>query len=175
MERSLRSKVHYKYRSQLLTIPTGKVIKILMIGNNPREMGCLAEYLRDFTWKKFNVMATFSLEKGLRLTSFHKFDYILLDADLGHEALQSWIEVVTNRRSSDHTTIAVLKNEQTKQVFAGVHDYLIKDELNSANTALKVLNGMRIKLVKDRELLRQPRWKAWKLNSLSLHRGYQPA
>ena len=151
MKRSETSKVHYKYRSQLLTIPTSKVIKVLMIGNNPREMGCLSDHLRRFAWKKFNVTATFDLKRGWRLTHAQRPDYILLDGSLPADAIKAWVHDLRRRRAFDHTAVAILKEDNTSQlVVPGIQDYLLKDNIVSDTFALTVLNAIRMKVQEKR-------------------------
>lgn len=146
MERFDASKVHYKYRSQLLSTPTAGVIKVLMVSNNPREMGCLSDHLRRFAWKKFNVVATFDLKQGLRLAYSHKPDYILLDGTLDEQMLRDWIRTLRQGKQFNRCAIALLKEDNhTQLIVPGVQDYLLKDSIVSDTFALKVLNAIRIK------------------------------
>ena len=166
MALSNTSKVHYKYRSQLLTIPTSKVIKVLMIGNNPREMGCLSDHLRRFAWKKFNVTATFDLKTGWRLAHSQRPDYILLDGSLPAEAIKAWVHDLRRRRAFDQTAIAILKEDNATQlVIPGIQDYLLKDTIVSDTFALTVLNAMRMKVQENRSVAKSAvgSWWPWSL------------
>ncbi len=151
MGRAEASKIQYKYRSQLLTIPTSSVIKVLMISNNPREMGCLSDHLRSFAWKKFSVVATFDLKTGWRLAHTHRPDYILVDGSLGAEHIKVWVQALRKRRPFDKTAIAVLKDDNSTQlVIPGIQDYLLKDNIVSDTFALTVLNAIRLKVQEKR-------------------------
>ena len=108
MESSANVKAHYKYRSQLLSLPTSNVIKVLMIGNNPREMGCLSDHLRGYTWKKFKVNATFDLKHGMQLAQSQKPDYILLDHALDKDQLTSRVRNLRRQKIFKNTHLHVV-------------------------------------------------------------------
>lgn len=161
-----RADIQYKYRSQLLTIPTSGVIKVLMVSNNPREMGCLSDHLRRFAWKKFNVVATFDLKAAWRLAHSHKPDYILIDVSLGTDHIKAWVQAIRKRRPFDHTAIAVLKDDNSTQlVIRGIQDYLLKDTIDSDTFALTVLNAIRIKVQEKRPATKSllSNWWPWSL------------
>ena len=170
MERLDASKVHYKYRSQLLSTPTPQVIKVLMISNNPREMGCLSDHLRKFTWKKFNVVATFDLKQGQRLAYSHRPHYILLDGSLDQQLLRTWVQTLRKGKQFQHTAIALLKeNNRAQLVIPGVQDYLLKDSIVSDTFALKVLSAVRLKIKETKKVLPAnvsgfASWLPWGLN-----------
>ena len=147
MESSANVKAHYKYRSQLLSLPTSNVIKVLMIGNNPREMGCLSDHLRGYTWKKFKVNATFDLKHGMQLAQSQKPDYILLDHALDKDQLTSWVRNLRRQKIFKNTAVAILKDDnQSELLVPGVQDYLLKDSIESDTFALNVLNAIRIRI-----------------------------
>lgn len=151
MEGHTISQVHHKYRSQLLNSTTSKVIKVLMIGNNPREMGCLSEHLRNFQWKNFNVVATFDLKQGRQLVQSLKPDYILLDAALGEKPLKSWVTQVREKKQTQNIAIAVMKDNNSQLVIPGIQDFLLKDNIVSDTFALTVLNALKMKELENRQ------------------------
>lgn len=151
MEGHTISGVHQKYRSQLLNATPSKVIKVLMIGNNPREMGCLSEHLRSFQWKKFTVSATFDLKQGMQLVQSTNPDYILLDGALGEKELKSWVKQIRERKNTQKMAIAVLKDNHTQLVIPGIQDFLLKDSIVSDTFALAVLNALKMKELESRQ------------------------
>jgi|GEM_PF-2583214 len=147
MDSSANFKAHYKYRSQLLSLPTSHVIKVLMIGNNPREMGCLSDHLRGYSWKKFSVSATFDLKHGRQLAQSQRPHYILLDHGLDQEELTQWVRTLRRQKSFRHTAIAILKDDNQRELLVpGVQDYLLKESIESDTFALNVLNAIRIRI-----------------------------
>ncbi len=173
MDSSANTKAHYKYRSQLLSLPTSNVIKVLMIGNNPREMGCLSDHLRGYTWKKFNVSATFDLKHGMQLAQSQKPHYILLDYELGKRQLTDWVKNLRRQRNFKNTALAVLKDDNKSEILVpGVQDYLLKDAIESDTFALNVLNAIRIRLQELSDKVRMAvtptgkmAWLPWNLRS----------
>lgn len=137
-----------------MSTPIPHVIKVLMIGNNPREMGCLSDHLRKFIWKKFKVTATFDLKQGTTLANSQKPDYILLDGSFDQEALSHWVKNLRRSRQFKHTAIALLKENNLEQlVIPGVQDYLLKETIVSDTFALKVINAIRLKVKENAKAL----------------------
>lgn len=122
----------------------------MLIGNNPREMGCLSNFLNRFTWKKFSVTTAFDIDQGLQ--KFDKFnpDYVMLDEALGHEALQSFTKYVRKRKRFNPTALAILKNtNESEFMIPGVQDYLLKSSIFSDTLPLTILNAIKLSRRKD--------------------------
>ena len=142
--------IRHKYRNQLLATPPSKEIKVLMIGNNPREMGCLNLHLRNFRWKKFAVNATFDLEQGWRIAQYFKPDYILIEDSFGEAPIRNLIAQIRSKRSIRSTTVALLKADNlTQLLIPGVQDYLLKENIVSDTFAFDVLNAIALKMQED--------------------------
>jgi hypothetical protein len=149
---STQSWIRHKYRNQLLATPASKEIKVLMIGNNPREMGCLSIHLRNFKWKRFAVNATFDLKEGWRIAQYFKPDYILIDGSLGERLISDFIDQVRQYKSTRMASVALLKEDSSTQLMIpGVQDYLLKENIVSDTFAYDVLNGIVLKMHEDEE------------------------
>lgn len=156
--------IRHKYRNQLLATPPSKEIKVLMISNNPREMGCLSIHLHNFKWKRFAVNATFDLKEGWRIAQHFKPDYILLEGSLGEEAIRNFIGHIRSRKGTRNATVTLLKeNNSAELMIPGVQDYLLKDNIVSDTFAFDVLNAIALRLQEDKKRARQ------------LNRSSQPA
>ena len=142
--------IRHKYRNQLLATPATKEIRVLMIGNNPREMGCLSNHLRNFRWKRFSVNATFDLKEGWKIAQYFKPDYILLEGSFGKESIKSFIQQIRDRKATKAAIVALLKdNSKTDLVIPGVQDYLLKDNIVSDTFAFDILNAIALKIQED--------------------------
>ena len=147
---SAQSRIRHKYRNQLLATPPSKVIKVLMIGNNPRELGCLSIHLRNFQWKKFAVNATFDLKEGWRIAQYFKPDYILVESAFGEDPIRNFIAEIRQHRSTKMATVALLKEDNgTQLMIPEVQDYLLKDNIVSDTFAFDVLNAISLKMHED--------------------------
>ncbi len=139
--------IRHKYRNQLLATPPTKEIRVLMIGNNPREMGCLSMHLRNFMWKRFLVNATFGLSEGWRIARYFKPDYILIDSSLGLKPIKDFINQLRSHGAFGSGVVALLKEDNKSElIIPGVQDYLLKDNIESDTFAFDILSAIAHKL-----------------------------
>jgi DNA-binding response OmpR family regulator len=114
-----------------------------MIGNNPREMGCLSVHLRNFAWKRFLVNATFDLTDGWRIAQYYMPDYVLIDGGLSPASIKEFVERLRSSRPMKHTVVAILKESNDLElIIPGVEEYLLKDSIASDTFAFDVLNAI---------------------------------
>ncbi|MGI9542802.1 MAG: hypothetical protein ACR2MX_06045 [Cyclobacteriaceae bacterium] len=127
-----------------------KSFHVMLIGNNPREMGCLSNFLNRFTWKKFTVTTAFDVEQGFQKFDKSTPDYVMLDEALGHEALQSFARYVRRNKRFNPTALAILKNtNESEFMIPGVQDYLLKSNIFSDTLPLTILNAIKLSRRKD--------------------------
>lgn len=144
--------IRHKYRNQLLATPPSKEIKVLMIGNNPREMGCLGIHLRNFAWKRFLVNATFDLTEGWKIAQYYKPDYILIDASFGSKLIKDFVDQLRSTKNTSSAVVALLKeNNHSELVISGVQDYLLKDNIESDTFAFDILSAIAHKMKEDKK------------------------
>lgn len=135
--------IRHKYRNQLLATPPSKEIRVLMIGNNPRELGCLSMHLRNFAWKRFLVNATFDLSEGWKIARYYNPDYILIDGSLSADLIRNFVDQLRNFKATSKTVVALLKeSNHSELVITGVQDYLLSDNIASDTFAFDVLNAI---------------------------------
>ena len=144
--------IRHKYRNQLLATHPSKEIRVLMIGNNPREMGCLSIHLRNFVWKRFAVNATFDLTEGWKIAQYYKPDYILIDASFGSQLIREFLHQLRSNKNTSSAVVALLKeNNHSELIIPGVQDYLLKDNIESDTFAFDVLSAIAHKLKDDQK------------------------
>jgi len=131
-------------KSHFSTDPS-KSTRVMLIGNNPREMGCLSNFLNRFTWKKFSVVTAFDVAQGLQKLDKFNPDYVMLDEALGHEALQRFTQNVRKNKRFHPTALAILKNtNESEFMIPGVQDYLLKSNIFSDTLPLTILNAIKL-------------------------------
>lgn len=105
---------------------------VLLIGNNPIEMGKILDNLNRVPGKKIITEIAFDIKGGLeRLIKFHP-NFILIDDNIGQlELAQTVSTLSTNRRTKD-IPITVLKNSNYRESSApiGILDYVLKQNLS---------------------------------------------
>lgn len=153
--------IRHKYRNQLLATPPSKNIRVLMIGNNPREMGCLSIHLRNFRWKRFLVNAVFDLHEGWKCAQYFKPDYILIDSSLGVGKIREFVDHLRNHKALGNAVVALLKEDNHHEhIIPGVQDYLLKDNIESDTFAFDILSAIAHKLQDERnqvyQLVKEP-------------------
>ena len=135
--------IRHKYRNQLLATPPSKQIKVLMIGNNPRELGCLSLHLRNFRWKRFSVNATFNLKEGWKIAQYFKPDYVLIDGSFDSADIKNFVQQLRSNKSTKMGIVALLKeNNHQELMIPGVQDYLLKDHIASDTFAFDIMNAL---------------------------------
>lgn len=144
--------IRHKYRNQLLATPPSKEIRVLMIGNNPREMGCLSIHLRNFMWKRFMINATFDLEEGWRIAQYFKPDYVLIDGSFDPELIRGFVDNLRSHKTIGNAVVALLKEDNhTELIIPGVQDYLLKDNIESDTFAFDILSAIAHKIQEDQK------------------------
>jgi hypothetical protein len=125
-------------------------IKTLLIGNNPRELGCLSIHLQNFKWKTFVVRTSFDLNQGWIMAQRFRPDYILVESAFGEMEIKKFLADIRGNKFTKMATVALLKeNNATQLMVPGVQDYLLGDNIESDTFALNVLNAMSLKLQED--------------------------
>lgn len=114
-----------------------------MIGNNPRELGCLSLHLRNFRWKRFAVNATFNLKEGWKIAQYFKPDYILIDGSFDSTEIKNFVQHLRSNRATSLGIVALLKEDNHQELMIpGVQDYLLKDNIASDTFAFDILNAL---------------------------------
>ncbi len=109
-------------------------ISVLLIEDNPGDIGLLKEYLRESTEIKFHLTSAMTLKEGLELSSKHGFDIILIDLSLpDSKGLKTLAKV---RSACPDKPIIVLTGNidltvSNKAIQEGAQDFLVKNNLNS--------------------------------------------
>jgi CheY-like chemotaxis protein len=112
--------------------PAAEPLNVLLIGNNPIEMGRVLEKLQQVRGHKIITEIAFDLKSILeRLMRFHP-NFILIDDNIGRSELLVTINALSSNRKTKDIPITVLKNSNYHEAMgsASILDYLLKQNLS---------------------------------------------
>src|SRR6185295_6814214 len=116
--------------------------KVLVVGNNPTELGPVFDQLRGIRDKKVSTEMAFDLRTILqRLISFRP-QHILIDDNIGDHALHDMVAHLQMRKTRN-VPITVLKNSNYHEAIgSGVMNYVLKKNLTSDLLYKELLNSI---------------------------------
>lgn len=107
-------------------------LNVLLIGNNPIEMGRVLEKLQQVRGHKIITEIAFDLKSILeRLMRFHP-NFILIDDNIGKAELLVTVNALSSNRKTKDVPITVLKNSNYHEAMgsSSILDYLLKQNLS---------------------------------------------
>jgi CheY-like chemotaxis protein len=107
-------------------------LNILLVGNNPIEMGTILDNLNRVPGKKIITEIAFDIRSILeRLLKFHP-NFILIDDNIGRLELAQAINTLATNNQTKDIPITVLKNSNYEESGASssILDYLLKQNLS---------------------------------------------
>jgi CheY-like chemotaxis protein len=122
-------------------------LQVLLIGNNPIDMGKILEKLSHLRGKKVVTEIAFDLKSILgRLISF-KPNYILIDDNIGREELNETVKALTKKNATRNVPIAVLKNSNYQESVgaSAAVDYILKTNFSADSLYSRVRNSLKLK------------------------------
>ncbi len=117
--------------------------KILVVGNNPIELGHIFDRLHGITERVIKTEMAFDLKTILeRLVLFHP-QHIIIDDNVGRHELHAMVSRL-HARKTRHVPITVLKNSNYQETIgAGVMNFVLKKNLTSELLYRELLNSLR--------------------------------
>jgi DNA-binding NarL/FixJ family response regulator len=120
---------------------------ILLIGNNPIEMGKILDTLNRVPGKKIITEIAFDIKGGLeRLIKFRP-NFILIDDNIGRLELAETVNALSANRKTKNIPITVLKNSNygESSARAGILDYLLKQNLSPEVLCSTLKNALKFR------------------------------
>src|SRR5690242_1137102 len=107
-----------------------RLLKILVVGNNPIDLGKMLTSIQRINDRKVITEIAFDTQSIMdRLEAFHP-DFILLDDNIGRSELKQIVRSLQNERVTREIPIAVIKNSNYSEAISnGVIDYILKESL----------------------------------------------
>ena len=120
-------------------------LNVLLIGNNPMELGTILEHLKQVRAQKIIIEIAFDL-KGIvdRLVIFNP-NFIFIDDNIGRAEMRETVKRLSTNRKTKHIPITVLKssNYQESLGTGSILDYLLKQNLSADALYNTVKNSLK--------------------------------
>lgn len=126
---------------------TNESLQILLIGNNPMEMGHVLEKLKEVRTQKIVTEIAFDLRSILeRLVTFDP-NFIFIDDNIGRFELEQTIKQLSSNRKTKNIPITVLKSSNYREAMgaSSILDYLLKQNLSADALYNTVKNSLRFR------------------------------
>lgn len=122
-------------------------INILLIGNNPIEMGSVLDKLKQVRGQRIITEIAFDVRSILeRLIRFNP-NFIFIDDNIGRNELNETVKSLASNKKTKDVPITVLKNSNYQESLASstLLDYLLKQNLSPENLYKTVKNSLRFR------------------------------
>lgn len=122
-------------------------INVLLIGNNPIEMGSVLDKLKQVRGQRIITEIAFDL-RGLleRLMRFNP-NFIFIDDNIGRNEMMETVKSLSSNKKTKDVPITVLKNSNYSESLAStsILDYLLKQNLSPEDLYKTVKNSLRFR------------------------------
>ncbi|MFM9837358.1 MAG: hypothetical protein ACKVOQ_03775 [Cyclobacteriaceae bacterium] len=134
----------------IASIENNESLQVLMVGNNPIELGRVLERLQEVKSKKIITQFAFDLKSSLQcLGSFHP-SFIVIDDNIGKSELNLSVQAFANRRKTKHIPITIIKNSNYEgMVNYGPLNYVLKSNLTGELLYRALTNSMKYRKAQD--------------------------
>ena len=123
-------------------------LNVLLVGNNPIEMGRVLENLQQIRGQRIITEIAFDVKSILeRLMRFHP-NFILIDDNIGKSEMVETVNTLSHNRKTKDVPITVLKNSNYHESVGGgssVLDYLLKQNLSSDALYNMLKNSLKVR------------------------------
>jgi PleD family two-component response regulator len=122
-------------------------VNILLVGNNPIEMGPVLEKLHQVRKRKIITEIAFDIESIVeRLVKFRP-NFIFIDDNIGSKELLETVGKLSSHKRTRGIPITVLKNNNYREVLAStsIQDYLLKQNLSTEALYNTIKNTLRLR------------------------------
>lgn len=122
-------------------------LNVLLIGNNPMELGTVLDKLKEVRAQKIITEIAFDLRSILeRLMRFNP-NFIFIDDNIGRLELAETLKQLSSNRKTKDVPITVLKSSNYHEALgaASVLDYLLKQNLSADALYNTVKNSLRFR------------------------------
>lgn len=122
-------------------------INILLIGNNPMEMGSVLEKLKQVRGQRIITEIAFDLKSILERLLRFKPNFIFIDDNIGRNEMMETVKSLSTNKKTKDIPITVLKNSNYHESLASssILDYLLKQNLSPEDLYKTVKNSLRFR------------------------------
>ena len=129
------------------TVQNPNPLNVLLIGNNPMELGTVLDKLKEVRAQKIITEIAFDLRSILeRLIRFNP-NFIFIDDNIGRLELAETLKQLSSNRKTKDVPITVLKSSNYHEALgaSSVLDYLLKQNLSADALYNTVKNSLRFR------------------------------
>jgi len=122
-------------------------LNVLLIGNNPMEMGSILKKLNQVRNQKITTEVAFDFKSILeRLIRFSP-NFIFIDDNIGRFELRQTVKQLSTNRKTKDIPITVLKSSNYQEAMgaSSILDYLLKQNLSAEALYNTVRNSLRFR------------------------------
>lgn len=137
--------------TNLDSLRSAEPLNVLLIGNNPIDMGRTLEKVNQLKGRKIITEIAFDIKSIVeRLMKFSP-NFILIDDNIGRTEMALAVETLNKTRKTKNIPITVLKNSnytQSTQTTAVV-DYVLKQNFSTDALYTAIRNSLRLKKAQE--------------------------
>jgi DNA-binding NtrC family response regulator len=122
-------------------------LNVLLVGNNPMEMGTVLDKLNQVRKQKITTEIAFDLKSILeRLVRFRP-NFIFIDDNIGRLELRETVKELASHGKTKHIPITVLKTSNYREALgaSSILDYLLKENLSADALYNTVRNSLKFR------------------------------
>ena len=122
-------------------------LHVLLIGNNPIEMGGVLEKLNKIKGQKIITEIAFDLKSILERLMRFRPNFILIDDNIGRSVMMETVNTLSSNSKTKDIPITVLKNSNYQESFvsSSILDYLLKQNLSPEDLYNTVKNSLKLR------------------------------
>jgi CheY-like chemotaxis protein len=124
-----------------------ETLNVLLVGNNPMDMGSVLEKLQQVRGQKIITEIAFDLRTIVeRLLKFRP-NFIFIDDNIGRSELLETVNTLSTNRTTRDVPITVLKNSNYSESVgsASILDYLLKQNLSPEDLYNTLKNSLKFR------------------------------
>ncbi len=123
---------------------------VLMLGNNPIELGKIVAHLREVNGIKIITEFAFDLKSSLHCLSTFKPSFIIIDDNIGKDELNLSVKSFMSEKKTKDVPITVIKNSNYESIFSnGPLNYVLKSNLSGELLYRALTNSIKYRRTQD--------------------------
>lgn len=133
--------------TRIETVRRGDTLNVLLVGNNPIEMGGVLEKLRQVRGQRIATEIAFDVKSILQRLLRFRPNFILIDDNIGRQELLETVNALSANKTTKDIPITVLKNSNYTESLgsASILDYLLKQNLSPEDLYKTLKNTLRFR------------------------------
>lgn len=124
----------------------GNQLNVLVVGNNPIELGEIFEILSKIKGKRLVSQMAFDLKTAVERLETFQPQFILIDDNVGRGELTHAMNFFSQDKRTREIPITVLKNSNYHEAIdRGILNYVLKENITGETLYTELINSLRLK------------------------------